>query len=1014
MNDLTPEKFSDFFAAVNDGHAPFPWQQRLVDQLFADNGRWPHLLDLPTGSGKTSTVDIALYTLAAGLPVPRRIVFVVDRRVIVQQAAVHAAKILDRVDNPDEPILHEIRAALFGLHAQSTTRSTHPFELAELRGAIEQNRTWSTRADIPAVIASTVDQVGSRLLYRGYGISDRMKPVHAGLVGNDTLILLDEVHLARPFADLLSTIRKRFRPTTPSLPDRWQVVELSATPSTNTSGTERFSIDRSDYADPELGLRLGTSKPVRTVAITLPAAAERQTSVLAKEHATQAIALLKHPSVTTIAVVVNRVQLAIAVVERLRGAADVVILITGRMRGIDREQAMKELTERAGAGRERKSGTTIVVATQTIEAGADLDFDAIVTDCASIDALIQRLGRVDRLGRLADRLGDADHPSSVVIGSPRFISSTDPIYGDALGRTWEWLTEQTSLDFGPSELIELRRSGVLSQQVEQRLTVERPRTMRLLSNHLDRLVRTSPIPDADVDIDLFLHGLDHQPNQEVDVVWRADITQSMLFRTEYDGDTSIHSDPAITTLIEALPPLLGEAMPLPINHVRNWLNADNDFAKRDLAELSDIESSSGAVSVTRGWIRPCILARGQDTVVTTTPSAIRPGDTIVVPAEYGGIADRNWAPNSVTPVEDLCEVAGIQTGILRIRLNPAIVTVEDPPDSASDTPLRQEDYAVMLAQLQRPDNEDTGEQAARRRIPTPAWVVDRDYTALSEVREWLQTSWKPLAPTEHHTLWDSWRHAIAIDAIKASDIHPVISEFRTTTRDRQRILVYIVTKRLPTAGDAATTGRGSSRGGQYDLANHLHDVARWAMSTAKAVGIEDPLRADIVAAARLHDLGKADPRFQLYLREGRLMDGGRLLAKSDIPYNDHRRHALARERSGYPSGIRHEAASVALVAGSPTTTRYLIASHHGYARPFFKPQLSEQITIQTDGLIAQATTDDPYTWTSLGGGSADDFGAMVAEYGYFGVGWLEAVMRLADHGASAEIENKPTEGGHKS
>ena len=56
---LTADDFSAFFQEVH-GYPPFPWQKRLLAQVAAKGG-WPRTLDLPTGSGKTAAIDIALF-----------------------------------------------------------------------------------------------------------------------------------------------------------------------------------------------------------------------------------------------------------------------------------------------------------------------------------------------------------------------------------------------------------------------------------------------------------------------------------------------------------------------------------------------------------------------------------------------------------------------------------------------------------------------------------------------------------------------------------------------------------------------------------------------------------------------------------------------------------------------------------------------------------------------------------------------------------------------------------------
>ena len=195
---MTFPAFARFFEICHDA-TPYPWQQRLANQVLADQ-RWPDALDLPTGSGKTSAIDIAIYALAAAAHegefgiYPRRIILIVDRRILVDQAWRHGQRLLERIEATAE--LTPVRNALAKL-------SPEPASSIRLRGACPSDPRWCRSADQVQIVASTVDQIGSRLLMRGYGVTPRMRSVEAGLVGQDTLFLLDEAHLAGPFLDTL-------------------------------------------------------------------------------------------------------------------------------------------------------------------------------------------------------------------------------------------------------------------------------------------------------------------------------------------------------------------------------------------------------------------------------------------------------------------------------------------------------------------------------------------------------------------------------------------------------------------------------------------------------------------------------------------------------------------------------------------------------------------------------------------------------------------------------------------
>ena len=588
---LDSTDFDRFFRAVRTGFSrptpeqlaaapgPFPWQQRLVEELLAGSqngrpaGRWPELLDLPTGSGKTATIDMALFALACRDDAPRRVVFVVDRRVVVQQAASWARDLAQQLNNAQalpgksDPVVDAVARRLAAKSASvplgdesGLGEGGRAIIAAELRGGIAADTAWVRRPDIPTIITSTVDQVGSRLLMQGYGVSESMRPVHAGLFANDVLFLLDEVHLSQPFADTLAAVgkyRERTRESVwPGHLNRWQVVQLSATPHTRRP-TQRFSLTAADRTG-VLGQRLAARKPASVLLAPKARADAAPNAAMARFLVDCALSAAERQQPAVIAVVANRVAIATGVASRLRREFEsklstdrpAVLLLTGRMRPYERDRVLAENLPLVTTGRDRGSLTrhVFVVGTQSIEAGVDFDVDALLTQAASLDALKQRFGRVDRRGELAA----AGRPSSnvIVCSAPTRQVGPDPVYGEALAKTEQWLAGQEQVDFGIDHLI--------VDPVEQQEMCPPARSApSLLPTHLDAWAQ-NPTPHFAPEIAAWLHGPDSEADPDVSVVWRDGLV---------DRDRVF-----VEALLEAIPIRSDEAVDVPRSHVRRWLH----------------------------------------------------------------------------------------------------------------------------------------------------------------------------------------------------------------------------------------------------------------------------------------------------------------------------------------------------------------------------------------------------------------------------------------------------------
>ena len=1052
---IRPGDFAAFFRALHDNGSrpdfgPFPWQRRLAERVAV--GTWPDVLDLPTASGKTACIDVAVFALACQATLPpdertahRRILFVVDRRVIVDAAHRRARAIAERLRSgldargDPSPTLARIADALRfvgGLGADED-----PLACAQLRGGVYRDQSWARTPAQPTVISSTVDQVGSRLLFRGYGVSDSLRPIHAALAGNDALILLDEAHCARPFLQTARAVGDYRRLVAPGIPTPppFRVAVLSATPPRDDEDrgdeTEPFGLDEEDRRSEHLGRRLAAAKPAALVqpinAPFKPGAARDKFVEALAEHASD---LAGSDGPRAVVVFVNRVDTAKAVHKLLDAKPDAdAILMIGRMRPIDREALMND--PRIGkivSGAERKLDRGLfVVTTQCLEVGADFDFDALVTECASLDALRQRFGRLNRLGRpIAARAAILVRADQVKEGA-----KPDPIYGEALVRTWLWLQnpeikdDDGAVDFGIDALAtrlpdDPGRLGELCAPAADAPV--------LLPSHIDCWAQTAPRPEPDPDPALFLHG-PGRDRPEVQVCWRADLDAAL--------DDEVRRRWA--DVVSLCPPVAAECMTVPLHLARAWL-AGQDRPADDDGDVEHADTPDpGAGAPTGSEGRAALRWAGPDDERTDVVSGavdLRPGDTLVIPADLGGWDVLGHIPGRTAP-SDPDERAGWVA---------SIDVAERAYQAAGRRAVLRLDPRLMAGWPAGPALEELTNLVGDREDPTGKKIEIRAaLIALAKALEgdvtytWLRDLAKALVEDQDATLLAYPDHpSKSPEDLGHQDEAPAERYLGGLVLQGSKPLLRV--DRQGAAYDEATTedDTASIAAGPIRIDRHSRAVAREVERYADAFGLPDPLRSALAVAALWHDLGKADRRFQILLHGGNPQEARlapNLLAKSgNLPRSKQQRER-ARDRSGWPARGRHELLSVRLAEAlrdrlAPGVDHdlvlHLIASHHGHARPLapFADGLEPGI-FPTDGdhhrqVAALAlgpvgggnsfeipAADPARTGLHrLDGGPAERFWRLVRRHGWWGLAWLEALLRLADHRVS-EREHAPEEFG---
>ncbi len=945
MMKLTAAEFRDFYVVLN-GYDPFPWQQRLATSVC--EGDWPKGLDLPTATGKTSCIDIALFAMALRGRGPRRIFYVVDRRIVVDQAFDHMREIAAKLREAKSGILATVAARLRQMAGAAETED--PVVTYQMRGGIYRDDSWVRSPLQPMLIASTVDQIGSRLLFRGYGVWDKTLPIHAALAANDALILLDEAHCSKAFAQTLERMEqyrtKEWAEQDLNLP--FAFVEMTATPARECA--EPFRLSPEDLTHPVLRPRLFASKPAKLV---ISKAKLKDYDKLAADLVGQAVELAAQPGLRRVAIMVNRVRTARIVYELLNNKHRAHLLI-GRMRPIDRTLLHADIDDMR-SGKDRKvnpAEPVFVVATQCLEVGADLDFDALVTECAGIDALLQRFGRLDRIGNLRNQ-GITAEGRILAGASMTDTKYRDAVYQGSLANTWQWLSSAVGEpDFAiysddGNRTVRERLVGLGAKA--QELKRESPSAPILLPTHLDAFAQTSPKPALDPDPQLFLHGKE-TGSPDVQVVWRADL------------------DPAVPTnwadIVALCPPVAAEAMSVPLYEFLWWATKSNtaDTIGSDLQGTDVPPTDEGHAKRKAPEMEfPLLRWRGDESDIVKNPNELRPGDTLILSEVTGGWNDLGHIP----PGNDI-DVAERARHALRrgwtLRLFPKLMERWPTTPQAS----------ALIALAADPDAQDKD-------------LVE----ALKEYRSSL--------PDDH------WLAAV-LAALPSKFSRPEMYP----SPDGMHI-GWVLSGRFAEA-DSGQDESSSSEPVRLD--DHLGHVCG-AVERFSLALIDDPeLRKMLAEAARSHDCGKADSRFQALLHGGDPFAAQFApcpLAKGKLSRPSPGVRQMQWTQSGLPRDFRHELVSLALIrqnshAGDDELILHLVASHHGRCRPF-APVVANPKEVAWNGWSLTRDQAAELAAHRLQNGVSDRFWNLTRRYGWWGLVYLETLLRLADWQASASEVN---------
>ena len=920
LPSITRNEFSDFFAALNGGYAPFSWQEEVLDHI-CEHGVWPERINAPTGSGKSSVVDIhlfanALAAVGAAPRVPRRLCVTVGRRALVDSQATRARKILGRMkdvlaaESAEPDILRRVAEALQSFQTRNNDQGSDPFEVGHIRGELSNRTLPVTDISACAIIAATPDMYGSRALFRGYGSTKAARPRETALLAMDTVMVLDEAHMNRQLLHTTQRIAElQKREATLGVPTL-QVVETTATPSTEDSESTTLGVDIEALDSPndkELRRRVYSHKELVLHPIDKWDGKPGNRAIV--DAAVGAIKeFLAHREVGedsaeahTIGCIVNHVRTAISIKEELAKnlAEEEVQLLVGRMRPYDLQNLQKK--HRKLFTTEGDESVKVVVATQTLEVGIDVDFADLVTELAPASSLAQRFGRVNRLGRRTD--------SKVVVIGPAngdSVKKDAPPYKEVdLSNAYAWLeslndTENPSVN--PAAMVK----NPPVQSSPERLLYQRPEWPDLLE-----FSRTDENPYDEPDLDLWLHDSLDAETAMGGVIVRDNLPSNTsaameILKTSYFAPSDLETFPANLKILKEILEYQDEHGVKP----RKFLYRQGEISLWQDAEQGDENNQ-----------------------------ALAPGDVLI-----------------------------LDTGSI---------------------PFTNQNIAVTQREL-------PSKKEKLKAVPFPddakLYVYEKCADREEHFRKYLGLSPEEAAELLDNQASDGQKVIASELSTEAEDGQEVISWYADVTDDKKSIEGSDIAQELVLAGPVL-------------LDDHQNDVAERTRQIAENLGLASEFSEALELAAKYHDEGKRDLRFQQMLgadpEAGALAKSGRRSVAEAY---------RARSRSALPKGWRHEQLSALMVAASPEKggehrdlVLRIIGCSHGHGRFSFAHDADFLLKegYLPEGMDYEALKEQATRLFNVG--YWDNLMEQTSRtYGPYATAYLEAVERAADAQISRE------------